>query len=686
MRKNDVSQSKTVPLSSAKVLSILIILSLVFSFLIPSVISDPAIMTPQPIYGAAEYSTGGPADGAYVEVTSSLGTVTTYVGPAGGWNSGYWQVDVGDPGPNWPDGTSFTVIISNNTGWESNPVTDTVDPSGNNMGTIVLLPPPVNATASATPTTVEVGDPVSFSASATGGITPYTYHWDFGDGNTSTDQNPTHSYQQNQTFTATLTVTDSNSNSSSDTVDITVFVSDLSVNASADSTLVEKNTAVSFSGSATGGSTPYSWNWDFGDGYTSTEQNPSHSYSSTGDFSVILTVTDDYGSTANDTLDITVYNEFIIETNGPYEATILENISFNATVSGGTSPYSYEWDFGNGETREVKDVSYNYSNPGVYTVIFTVEDNEGITESVETNATIYTDHINITLDVPDNATETEPVQFSATASNGVEPYNWSWDFGDGNTSTEQNPTHTFATYDNYTITLNVTDALGISNEVSTTIEILKKATLDIDAGGPYEGAIDYPVSFSGSVEDGTPPYSWYWKFGDGATSTDQYPVHTYSNPGQYTVSLTVTDNENRLGKVNTTVTISQNYAPAKPTVSGTFKGDEDRRYTYTIATNDPDGDTVYFYVDWGDGENSGWIGPYNSGEQVRVNHIWDDDGSYLLKVKAKDPYDAESDWTINEVRMPYNVDNPFINLLEQLSMRFPFLEPFFTIIINILIR
>lgn len=686
MRKNNVSQPKMMPVSLAKVFSILIILLLVFSFVIPSAISNPVIMTPQPIYGAAEYSTGGPADGAYVEVTSSLGTVTTYVGPAGGWNSGYWQVDVGDPGPNWPDGTSFTVIISNNTGWESNPVTDTVDPSGNNMGTIVLLPPPVNATASATPTTVEVGDPVSFSGSATGGIAPYTYNWDFGDGNTSTDQNPTHSYQQNQTFTATLTVTDSNSNSSSDTVDITVFVSDLSVNATADTTLVEKNTAVSFTGSATGGSTPYSWNWDFGDGDSSTQQNPSHSYSSTGDFSVILTVTDDYGSTANDTIDITVYNEFIIEINGPYEATILENISFNATVSGGTSPYSYEWDFGNGEIRNEKDISYNYSNPGIYTVIFTVEDNEGITESVETNATIYTDYINITLDIPDNATETEPVQFSATASNGVEPYNWSWDFGDENTSTEQNPTHTFATYDNYTITVNVTDALGISNEVSTTIEILKKATLDIDAGGPYEGAIDYPVSFSGSVEDGTPPYSWYWKFGDGATSTDQYPVHTYSNPGQYTVSLTVTDNEDRLGKVNTTVTISQNYAPAKPTVSGTFKGDEDRRYTYTIATNDPDGDMVFFYVDWGDGENSGWIGPYNSGEQVRVNHIWDDDGSYLLKVKAKDPYDAESDWTINEVRMPYNVDNPFVNLLEKLSIRFPFLEPFFTIIIDLLIR
>ncbi|MFO7678366.1 MAG: PKD domain-containing protein, partial [Thermoplasmatota archaeon] len=176
----------------------------------PMALSKPGTLTPQPIYGYAEYSSGGNADGAYVEVTSALGTVDTYVGPAGGWGSGYWQVDVGDPGPSWPDGTNFTVIITNDTGWESNPETGVVTTPGNNMGTITLYPSSLNVTAAANPTNVGVGNPVDFTSSVTGGVSPYSWSWDFGDGTTSTLQNPTHTYQQTGMFTAMVNVTDNN--------------------------------------------------------------------------------------------------------------------------------------------------------------------------------------------------------------------------------------------------------------------------------------------------------------------------------------------------------------------------------------------------------------------------------------------------------------------------------------------
>jgi len=640
-------------------------------------------MTPQPIYGAAEYLTGEPADGAYVEVTSSLGTISTYVGPAGGWNSGYWQVDVGYPGPDWPDGTSFTIVITDSE-WESDPLTDTVDPNGNNVGTITLQPPSLNASTSANPTTVPTGDNIDFTGSATGGVEPYTWNWDFGDGNTSTSQNPTHAYESSGTFTATLTVNDSASQTAIDTVEITVLENTLSVTASANPTTVQTGTSVEFNGTAAGGTEPYTWEWDFGDGSTSTQEDPSHAYSSSGIFTATLTVIDDLGFTDSDTVSIDVNGQLSISTDGPYESKVNENITLNATASGGSSPYDYSWDLGNGDSTTGKDVSYAYSNPGIYTITLTVEDNNGLTSSIETSATIYSDGLMVTLDAPETGTENKPIQFAGSASNGVEPYTWNWDFGDGQTSTEQNPTHTYENPGNYTVTLNVTDDLDVSNVTSTIIHIQMENTIPVTIDAPATGFKNYPVSFSGTVQDGDPPYTWYWEFGDGQTSTEQNPSHTYTNPGQYTVYLSATDSQGRSGNANVNITINQNYHPAKPTVSGTFRGEEDRRYTYTLSANDPEGQDVYFYVDWGDDENTDWIGPYRSGEQIQVYHIWDDDGSYNMRVKAKDPYDAESDWTENVVRMPYLFENPILQFFQNLANRFPLFEPLFTLLIELL--
>jgi len=195
--------------------------------------------------------------------------------------------------------------------------------------------------------------------------------------------------------------------------------------------------------------------------------------------------------------------------------------------------------------------------------------------------------------------------------------------------------------------------------------------------GPYYGLINEPVQFNGDATGGHQPYFWHWDFGDDETSDEQNPIHIYTNPGNYTASLTVTDNEQNTS-IDTTWTIIQesNNPPDKPTVDGQTNGKASEYYEYTFTAIDPEENNVYYYAEWGDDTNSGWIGSYDSGEQETLNHCWDGKGTYLIRVKAKDVFDAESDWATLTVSMPKNklINTPFIDFLENHPYIFPILR------------
>jgi len=116
--------------------------------------------------------------------------------------------------------------------------------------------------------------------------------------------------------------------------------------------------------------------------------------------------------------------------------------------------------------------------------------------------------------------------------------------------------------------------------------------------------------------------------------------------------------------------------PSKP--QGPTSGTAGVEYTYTTSTTDPDDDQIHYKWDWGDGTYSDWLGPHDSGEIVSANHIWDEEGNYEIKVKAKDSYDQESDWSDPlPVTMPRNKLLPntlFLRLLERFPNAFPILR------------
>lgn len=117
-------------------------------------------------------------------------------------------------------------------------------------------------------------------------------------------------------------------------------------------------------------------------------------------------------------------------------------------------------------------------------------------------------------------------------------------------------------------------------------------------------------------------------------------------------------------------------APEPPSIDGPSTGQPDTEYTYQLSAIDTQGDDVFLYVDWGDNTNTGWAGPYYSGEQIEVNHTWSKRGLYTISAKAKDTKGKVSAWTTLKVSMPKNkaINRPILNFLEQHPNLFPLLR------------
>lgn len=195
--------------------------------------------------------------------------------------------------------------------------------------------------------------------------------------------------------------------------------------------------------------------------------------------------------------------------------------------------------------------------------------------------------------------------------------------------------------------------------------------------GPYYALVDEPVEFQGDASGESPPFTYYWDFGDDTTSTEQNPIHSYSNPGEYTIILTVTDNVGKSMWEETYVWIQEtNSPPSTPTIEGLPEAVKGEYCWYNISFDDPDGSPLYLYAVAFGFESNIWWGPYPPTWYKELLHFyWDEEGDYIVKAKVKDPYGAESDWATLEVTVPKsktaNDFNPFISRLIQ---RFPILE------------
>lgn len=279
--------------------------------------------------------------GAYVNVPitmdgSSTGhnTPYTFSGLTGSHTFAVPSTDSsGHPFLDWSTGQTTTTI--------------TVPPAdGTYIAYYQAATPALSASASATPMSGNAPLSVQFSGSASGGSSPYSYSWNFGDGGSSNQQNPSHTYQTYGTYTATLTVTDSESNRATASVTITVLQA-LSASASANPTSGNAPLSVQFTGSASGGTPPYSHSWSFGDGSPiSNLQNPSHTYQSAGTYLATLTVTDSASHIATSSVTITVgtppaYSVTINAFDNTQGVDVSVPITENGLVTGFYTPHTF---------------------------------------------------------------------------------------------------------------------------------------------------------------------------------------------------------------------------------------------------------------------------------------------------------------------------------------------------------
>ena len=252
---------------------------------------------------------------------------------------------------------------------------------------------------------------------------------------------------------------------------------------------------------------------------------------------------------------------------GPYEGAVDVAVEFDGSGSSDWdgSIINRKWDFGDGSTGKGKKVEHVYTAAGTYNVIHTVTDDAGAKGSESTTANIGADGAPPVADAggPYEGSVSVAVQFdgsgSADSDGTIEEYKWI--FGDGSMAAGANkrkPEHTYEDSGEYTVTLKVTNDLGETNTDTTTAEIGEGNRAPVaDAGGPYGGTVGENVDFdgSGSNDPDGKIQSYKWDLGDGESEKGETPDHKYEEPGTYTVTLRVTDNDSAKASDETTVVI-----------------------------------------------------------------------------------------------------------------------------------
>jgi gliding motility-associated-like protein len=377
---------------------------------------------------------------------------------------------------------------------------------------------------------------VSFTDQSTG--SPTSWAWDLGNGTTSTQQNPTTTYFTSGLFTITLTVTNgSGSNTLTRTQYIRVDDKPV-VDFGASSRTGCFPLRVTFNDLSAGGSANItSWEWDFGDGVLSTAQNPFHIYTTAGNYTVTLKVTNGGGCSK-----VVSRPNFIQVSPGvtvnfsnslPQFCKPPETINFT-DASTGPGVLSYEWLFGDGGTAFTTNPSHTYNTGGSFNVSLIVQSSLGCVD------TLVKPNVIAIKDVVSNFTGPASICQGVTANftNTSVPASASslWDFGDGTFSTLTNPTKAYAAPGPYQIKLR-NNYGTCADSIIKSITVLPLPLPDFNAPDVTDCKVPFTVNFN-NISGGATTYSW--NFGDGGTSTQQNPSHTYTALGNYNVTLIAT--------------------------------------------------------------------------------------------------------------------------------------------------
>ncbi|MDX9773080.1 MAG: PKD domain-containing protein [Bacteroidales bacterium] len=383
----------------------------------------------------------------------------------------------------------------------------------------------------------------------------------------------------------------------------------------------------------TNGSTGYtSLLWNFGDGQTSTDVNPTHIYpnpeSSLAYYTVRLEVTSANGCLSSMENNITVYPEIMSDfTMSDDTICSGESVMFS-TLPGAIS---FSWTYGDGNQESGSNViSHIYYNPDVNPVTYNVKlmtiSFFGCISETTIPVVVYPTPVPAFIAAP--ASQTYPaatVNFTNNTNTGN--WSWLWTFDDGNTSADMSPVHTYAAPGDYDVVLTVSNGI-CTDDVMHTVRILPTPPIAEFDEIP-SGCAPWSISPNNTSLYGT---GYYWDFGDGHTSNAMNPNYTYVQSGTFQITLTVTgpggsDTRSRIVNVYPSPLAYFEVSPAKVYVND----EEVRLFNLTDG-----GDS--FIWEFGDGDTSHLRDPYHKytteGIYDITLHAYSSNGCYDTYVKS----------------------------------------------------
>ena len=470
---------------------------------------------------------------------------------------------------------------------------------------------------------------VSFTDKSSGAVT--SRQWNFGDGKTSSTQNPSHTYTDAGVYSVTLTVNGpGGSNAKTQSNYITVYAPPVATFTAVPVSGTVPLT-VGFTDKSTG--TVSSRQWDFGDGGGSTEQNPTHTYTTGGTYTVTLSVSGAAGtSTKTQSNFITVYTPALADFTASSTSGLAPlSVTFSDRSTGSVN--TWKWNFGDGKTGTGQNASHKYTKAGTYNVTLTVSGPGGTNATTQT-ISVYT---------------SPKANFKATPTSGLSPLTvnftdkstgtitgWLWNFGDNQTSTDRNPSHAYTNPGTYAVTLTATNPGGSSTKtLSKCVTVYAPAVAGFTAAsttGVVPAAIGFSDTSTGTIS------KWKWNFGDGKTSTQRNPTHTYSKGGGFSVTLTVS------GKGGTSTVTQSNLVAISVVPKAAFVAK-----TVSVKVQVPVG-----FTDKSTGTISAWLWDFGDGQtstDQNPSHAYTTAGTYGVTLTTTGPAGTSTKTRIGYIKV-----------------------------------
>jgi PKD repeat protein len=444
-----------------------------------------------------------------------------------------------------------------------------------------------------------------------------THQWSFGDGNTSSNSNSTNTYTSAGNYTVKLTTTTDKGCSNSATSSVIVFAKP-TANYNANSACA--GGSVTFTNTSVGGTTNA---WDFGDAGTSSLASPTHTYSTAGTYNVKLTVTN-----SNNCTDV-ITKQIVIHTNPSANFTftdrcIGQNIQFTNSSTGANDVY---WQFGDGNSSNSFNPSNGYKVPGNYNVTLTVESLNGCLNSVTKSVNIFAGpQANFITNNQGQCITGNNFVYTDNSSISSGTFTRAWAFGDGGTSTNANPTKSYATSGTYTVKLILTSNNGCKDSVSNNVMVYPKPVANYTINNPSQCYNGHLFSFSDASTLSQGSLDILWKFGDGSTSGGTNAVKKYLSSGTYAVSLKVVSDFGCSDSITKNVTVNPS-----PLASFTFNDEiQCLNGNSFMFTNTTTGASLF---------NSAWkLGDGSSISTTNASRSYSNAGNYTVRLNVSTPF------------------------------------------------